>query len=192
MNAEQKKRLRELLKQKRRNLPPARRQEFDQAIHARLLQEVGQADPVFCYVSAGDEVNTRRVIDRLRQLGKTVLIPRLINRERMIAARFEGWEKLRVGELGILTPENDAEWQSPVDLCITPGLGFTPDGRRIGYGRGYYDKWFAGHPRTARTALCYECQVVATMPTDDTDVRVAKIITEKRVINCSESRIPNS
>ena len=87
-------------------------------------------------------------------------------------------------QLGILTPENDAEWQSPVDLCITPGLGFTPDGKRIGYGKGYYDKWFAAHPHTAKTALCYECQIVNDMPATDTDVRVDQIITERRVITC--------
>ena len=184
MSIDQKQHLRERLKQKRRHLAPEQRQEFDQAIHARLLQQVGQADPVFCYVSAGDEVNTHPIIDRLRQLDITVLIPRIVNREKMIAVRFIGWDKLRVGQLGILTPENDTEWQSPIEMCITPGLGFTLDGNRIGFGKGYYDKWFAGHPHTARSALCYECQLVDTIPTTETDVAVDQIITEKRTITC--------
>ena len=176
--------LREHLKLARQALSQQQRQEFDQAIHARLQARVEQGDTVFCYVSTDAEVNTRDVIDRLRTLGKTVLVPKIINMEKMIAVRFDGWENLRAGQLGILTPENDAEWQSPVDLSITPGLGFTLDGKRIGYGKGYYDKWFAAHPHTAKTALCYECQIVNDMPATDTDVRVDQIITERRVITC--------
>lgn len=176
--------LREYLKQTRGTLSPEQRREFDRAIHARLQAQVEAAGTVFCYVSTGVEVNTRVIIDQLRQLGKTVLIPRIIDRERMIAVRFDGWDKLQAGQLGILTPANNGEWQSRIDLCITPGLGFTPDGKRIGFGKGYYDKWFAAHPSTARTAICYECQIVDDMPITGTDVLVEKIITEKRVINC--------
>ena len=183
-SAQEKARLRDRLKRQKQLLSQQQRHVFDQAIHERLLLQSAQTGPVFCYVSVGDEVNTRPVIDRLRQWDKTVLIPRIVNREKMIAVRFSGWDRLKVGQLGILTPDSDEEWPGEVDLCITPGLGFTPDGRRIGYGRGYYDKWFAAHPRSARVALCYECQVVDDMPVTDTDVRVQKIITEKRVICC--------
>ena len=191
MISRQKARLRERLKQSRHALAPAQRSEFDRAIHARLPAHVDQAGTVFCYISAGDEVNTHPIIDHLRQSGKTVVVPRIVDRDRMIAVRFTGWADLRVGQLGILTPATDDEWQSGVDLCLTPGLGFTLDGRRIGYGRGYYDKWFAAYPRSARTALCHECQIVDDIPTTDTDVRVQKIITEKRVIDCNELRIRN-
>ena len=182
--AQEKAFLRERLKRKKQMLAQEQRQGFDQAIHERLLLQFAQAGTVFCYVSTGDEVNTHPVIDRLREIDRTVLIPRIVNREKMIAVRFTGWDRLRVGQLGILTPDSDEEWPGEPDLCITPGLGFTPDGRRIGYGRGYYDKWFAAHPRSARVALCYECQIVDDMPVTDTDMRVHKIITEKRVIRC--------
>ena len=186
MLTEQKTRLREHLKQKRRSLTREQRLEFDQAIYARLLEQVelGQVGSVFCYVSAGTEVNTHPLIDRLRQLGKTVVIPRIVSSEKMIAVPFDNWGELRVGQLGILTPDKYAEWQSGVDLCITPGLGFTPDGKRIGFGRGYYDKWFADHPHVARTALCYECQIVDAVPVTETDMTVDQIITEKRLISC--------
>ncbi len=181
---QQKALLRERLKQNRRTMARERRVEFDQAIYVRLQADIGQADTIFCYISAADEVNTHPIIDRLRQSGKTVVVPRIINYDKMIAVRFTDWADLRVGQLGILTPDTDDEWQSGVDLCITPGLGFTLDGKRIGFGKGYYDKWFAAHPHGARTALCYECQIVETIPTFETDIRVEKIITEQRVICC--------
>ncbi|MCY3751860.1 MAG: 5-formyltetrahydrofolate cyclo-ligase [Gammaproteobacteria bacterium] len=183
-SAQEKARLRQFLKQKRGELPQQLRPEYDRTIRERLLEQAAPAGTVFCYVSTDMEVDTRGIIDCLRQSGITVLIPRILNREKMIAAGFDGWNTLRAGQLGILTPDSDEEWPGEADLCITPGLGFTPDGRRIGYGRGYYDKWFAAHPRSARVALCYECQIVDDMPVTDTDMRVHKIITEKRVIRC--------
>ena len=182
--AQEKARLRQFLKQKRREPPQRLRSEYDRAIRECLTEQAAPAGTVFCYVSTDVEVDTRGIIDRLREAGKTVLVPRILNREKMIAVEFDGWDGLRAGQLGILTPDTDEEWPGEADLCITPGLGFTPDGRRIGYGRGYYDKWFAAHPRSARVALCYECQVVDDMPTSETDVAVHKIITEKRIISC--------
>ena len=190
-SAQEKARLREFLKQKRGGLRRRLRPELDRAIRERVLEQAAPAGTVFCYVSAEPEVDTRNIIDCLREASKTVLVPKILNREKMIAVEFDGWDGLRVGQLGILTPDTDEEWPGEADLCITPGLGFTPDGRRIGYGRGYYDKWFAAHPRSARVALCYECQVVDDMPTTDTDVRVEKIITEERVITCLELGIKN-
>ena len=188
--SEEKTLLRERLRQARGGLSPERRREYDQAIHARLKPCFRPAETIFCYVSTDIEVNTRVIIDGLSKQGKTVLVPRLVNRDYMIAVRFDGWETLQVGQLGILTPGNDEEWHAPVDLCITPGLGFTPDGKRLGYGKGYYDKWFATHPHTLRTALCYECQVVDDIPTTATDVAVHQVITEKRNISCSNFVIP--
>ena len=182
--AQEKARLRQFLKQKRRELPQRLRPEYDRAIRERLLEQAALAGTVFCYVSTEMEVDTRGIIDCLRRSGITVLIPRIFNRDKMIAVEFGGWHSLGVGQLGILTPDTEKEWPGEADLCITPGLGFTPDGRRIGYGRGYYDKWFAARPRSARVALCYECQIVDDMPVTGTDVRVQKIITERRIITC--------
>lgn len=182
--AQKKARLRQFLKQKRRELPQRPRPGYDRAIRERLLEQATPAGTVFCYVSTEMEVDTRSIIDCLRRSGKTVLVPRMLNREKMIAVEFDGWDGLRAGQLGILTPDSDEEWPGEADLCITPGLGFTRDGRRIGYGKGYYDKWFAAHPRSARAALCYECQIVDDIPTTDTDMRVHRIITEKRIICC--------
>ena len=188
MLVHQKARLREFLKQQRRSLTPARRLQLNLAVQARLAPRLEQADTIFCYVSTDLEVDTRGLIDELWQSGRTVLVPKILNREKMIAARFDGWDTLHAGPLGILAPDTDTAWPGEPDLCLTPGLGFSANGKRIGYGRGYYDKWFAAHPGSERVALCYECQLLEDIPVTDTDVRVEKIITEQRVIRCPESR----
>lgn len=185
--AERKAQLRERLQGRRRALSRQQRQEADHAIHARLLEqpEVERAGVVFCYVSAGAEVNTRPTIDALREQGKTVVIPVLVGGagNEMIAAGFDGWETLIPGQLGILAPREPVAWRGDIDLCLTPGLGFTPDGKRLGLGKGYYDAWFAAHPGVVKSALCYECQLAGAVPATARDVPVDKIITEKRVIS---------
>ena len=182
--------LREQLKQRRENLTQAQRLAFNQAIYRSLLQRAEAADTIFCYVSTEQEVDTRHIIEQLWQQNKTVLVPKLLAREKMIAVRCDGWEQLRPGQLGILTPEANEKWNAGVDLCITPGLGFTVAGQRIGYGRGYYDRWFSAHPRSARVALCHECQIVDDIPTSETDMAVDTIITEQRMIVCRPSKRP--
>ena len=180
---EQKAALRIQLKEKRRALGPEQRLEFSRASQTRLLEqdELRQARSVFCYLSTGAEVSTCDLIDRLLQLKKTVAIPKLSGGT-MRAAPFDSWQSLRPGQLGILTPMGDAEWREPIDLCVAPGLGFAPDGHRLGFGKGYYDQWFAAHPEAFKTALCYECQLVDRLPAAPWDAPMDKIITEKRAI----------
>ena len=180
---EQKVALRAQLKEKRRALGPEQRLEFSRAIQTRLLEqdELRQARSVFCYLSTGAEVDTRDLIDRLLQLKKSVAVPKLSG-GKMRAAPFDGWQSLRPGHLGILTPAGYAEWREPIDLCVAPGLGFAPNGHRLGFGKGYYDQWFAVHPEAFKTALCYECQLVERLPAAPWDAPMDKIITEKRAI----------
>ena len=103
----------------------------------------------------------------------------------MLAVPFDSWEALQPGQLGIPSPVATEPLATPVDVCITPGLGFSPTGGRLGYGRGYYDRWFASHPPLVKAALAYECQLLDNLPVDENDVPMDMIITEKRVIRIS-------
>ena len=71
---------------------------------------------------------------------------------------------------------------SEVHVSITPGLGFTLTGHRMGFGRGYYDKWFVQNKVKHKIALAFEAQLVDEIPVEDNDVLMDKIVTEKRVI----------
>ncbi len=66
-----------------------------------------------------------------------------------------------------------------VDLILVPGLAFTTDGLRLGRGGGYYDRLLASlPPRTRRIGVCFATQIVATLPTEPHDQRVARVVTE--------------
>ena len=75
-----------------------------------------------------------------------------------------------------------------LDVVIVPGLAFDADGRRLGFGGGYYDGAFgagksgSGHRRPALIGLAYDFQIVAHCPADDGDVPVDLVVTEARVL----------
>lgn len=68
---------------------------------------------------------------------------------------------------------------SELDLILVPGLAFTRDGRRLGRGKGYYDRLLANClPRTRRIGVCFETQIVAMLPEEPHDQRVDRVVTE--------------
>lgn len=181
---EQKQQLRSLLKQKRAALPAASRQAASAIITDKILAltAVRQARSVFIFISYGNEVDTHDLLKCFLKQGKRLAVPKILPEKTMIAVPFSAWEELVPGELGILTPRSNQADNGQFDVVITPGLGFTPSGVRIGYGRGYYDKWFASHSCGSRIAICFDTQIVDELPVDATDVSIDMIVTEKRVI----------
>jgi 5-formyltetrahydrofolate cyclo-ligase len=182
--AAQKTLLRTRLKGLRAEIPEHRRAKFSYAIACRLfeLEQVKTAQSFFIYISHGSEVDTHGIIKRLLATGKLVTVPKIINSDYMVANHFTSWEALRPGKLGILTPITSEPYRGVVDIAVTPGLGFTVEGYRLGFGAGYYDKWFATHVTGLKIALAYEGQIVEYIPRDDHDIPVDMIITEQRTI----------
>lgn len=182
--AERKRELRALLKQRRAALDRTVREQGSERIAARLfdLACLRSARRVFCYISFASEVDTHAVLRRLLGEGRQVVVPKILDRETMVAQPLGAWEDLTPGPLGILAPPDGPVWTEGVDVAITPGLGFTTRGDRIGFGAGYYDRWFAQHPVGCRVALAYECQLVDDLPSEPTDQRVDYVVTEDRLI----------
>jgi len=177
---EQKAEIRAKLKQIRATIPKHNRLIHSKIITQKILEldEIKAAQHVFIYISYASEVNTHDLINTLLKQGKNLAVPKIIKAEPMIATAFTGWDDLISDTLGILTPANTIPYPDTIDLVVTPGLGFTQSGYRIGYGRGYYDKWFAEHPVQQKIALAFEAQILDELPIDEFDIPVNKIITE--------------
>jgi 5-formyltetrahydrofolate cyclo-ligase len=180
----QKAELRAKLKQIRASIPAEIRADQSQAIQQKLasLEEIQTAHSIFLFISYGNEVHTHDLLKYFLKQGKTLAVPKILPEKTMIAVQFSQWEDLIPGELGILTPSGNTPYSGDFDVVITPGLGFTLQGHRIGYGRGYYDKWFASHNARNKIAIAFEAQLVDELPTDETDVPVDIVVTEERVI----------
>ncbi len=181
---QQKAKTRKRLKTARTELPQATRLDYSNSITEQVLRldEIKNAKIIFIYISYATEVNTHELIRALLAADKILAVPKIVDSDFMQAESFSCWEDLVPGELGILIPANSKPCSSPFDVALIPGLGFTLSGHRMGYGRGYYDKWFAQNKVSHKIALAYEAQLVEDIPIEDTDVSMQKIVTEKRVI----------
>lgn len=70
----------------------------------------------------------------------------------------------------------------PKALVITPGVGFSKDGSRVGYGAGYYDRFFAAEPDHMTVGICYEFQLFPAFETEKHDKKMAYIVTPEQTI----------
>lgn len=159
------------------------------ADHLYQLAAYRNAITVMFFISFGSEVDTRSMVEETISRGKQVLAPKAIKDTRdLVPSRVLNWEKdLSPGSYNI--PEPREETLRPfepekIDLLIVPGVAFDREKRRLGYGGGYYDRFFLRlNPKTALVALGFELQIVPEVPADRWDRRVDYIITEKRIIN---------
>ncbi len=147
------------------------------------LVELKKAQTVFTYLSFGNEVSTKELTNKLLKLNKTVCVPRIINGD-IKPIIIKSLDDLIKNKFGYYEPSSDFPIAKNVDICITPGLAFTKSGKRLGYGGGYYDRYFSSHPNVLKVALAFEAQVLKTLPTTDQDQLIDILITEKEIIKC--------
>jgi 5-formyltetrahydrofolate cyclo-ligase len=106
----------------------------------------------------------------------------------MCAAEFSSFKKsLRTGAYGILEPDLKkcvCILSKDIDLVLVPAVSFDACGHRIGYGKGYYDKWLKSFPKEKRVGLSFNFQVTDKLPFTKNDLKVSKVITEERIVSC--------
>lgn len=140
---EVKRALRRQLIEKRRNMPPALKSAADERIFQRLVPLLEAADIVLTYVSTDIEVDTRRVLQYCFDRGIPAAVPVSGDTE-LTFYKINSFSQLKVGRFGILEPVGGtAAVCSQRSLCIVPALCADGDGFRLGYGKGYYDRFIA-------------------------------------------------
>jgi len=177
---QEKRQLRAALQSARAGLSAHERAAEDAAVAqaARKLPEWRAARRWFVYLSGPEEVATTDLVDELlARAGTEVYAPVILSPGLMEARRLRDRRELQPGRYGIPAPLAGAAPQAPFEAILTPGLGFTPNGDRMGLGAGFYDRWFAAHPEGCRIALAYRCQLLARLPTEATDAAVHVLIT---------------
>lgn len=182
---EQKKQLRSEIKQRRSSLTEEDRGEMSQqiAIFLQEIPEFNHAKSVFCYISYLDEVETHLLISSFLQQNLALSVPKIMNKTEMLAIPLSDFSELEPDNLGILTPKSSIPATDSFDIVITPGLGFTEKGDRLGYGRGYYDRWFSKNKVETKIGIAFEIQIVDELPLEETDLPLDILVTEKRIID---------
>ncbi len=185
---EQKKQLRTDLKQRRTELPESKRTEMSQQIIKFLheIDEFNQAKSLFCYISYLSEVETSSLVSRILEQNLALAVPKIMGKTEMRAIPLKDLSDLEADKMGILTPKSSQVASDTFDIAITPGVGFTTKGDRLGYGRGYYDRWFSKNQVKTKIGLAFEVQIVDELPLEKTDLPLDILVTEERIIDLRE------
>jgi 5-formyltetrahydrofolate cyclo-ligase len=181
--------LREHLLAQRAMLTPAEIEQYSVVIAAYVC-----ALPAFCvshtvmvYMALPQEVQTRQIIIQARQLQKCVAVPVIRGQDLVAVALGEALTQLRRGRFGILEPCGTQRVIHPQEIgCIAvPGIAFDARGGRLGFGKGYYDRFLRQLPATTyRCGLAFGIQVVPCVPQALHDVCMHGIVTEQGCIPC--------
>lgn len=136
------------------------------------------AKTVLAYAALPDEVDTTTLLDQLLADGKTILLPKVIDHEKMEVRLYTGRNDLQEGAFHILEPIGlPFRNLSAIDVAIIPGMAFTRDGKRLGRGKGFYDRFLAQLPSsTVRIGICFPFQLIENIPTESHDLSMDKVI----------------
>ena len=140
-----------------------------------------EAKTVMTYVSFRSEPDTHRLINAALSAKKQVFVPVCQNDGAMAAAQIFSFCDLSPGRFGILEPTHFVPPKAGIDLCLVPGSVFDLGGGRIGYGRGFYDRFLRDNP-CLKIGLCFSFQILEAIPQGTTDVPLDGYVTEKGVI----------
>lgn len=134
------------------------------------------ASTIYGYLPYNQEVRTIPMLQRALDEGKRVAVPKVYGEE-MRFIYLEDLTQVSKGYAGIPEPIADAPVADDKRaLVLMPGLAFDPQGHRIGYGGGFYDRFLAREPHHPTLALCYEFQMQAHLDTEEFDIPVDTVL----------------
>ena len=152
--------------------------------HALRHQELTNTKFVYGYMALSWETGTSELIQYFFDHGVNIAFPRVEGSE-MEFYRVESMDDLESGTYKIMEPKKYCEkvdW--PDAVIMVPGIAFTRDGKRLGKGGGYYDKYLEKYPGHKTVGFAYDFQLVPELPTDVHDHSVDVMITEQDIFFC--------
>jgi len=180
--------IRNLMRTRRREVDPEEREEASAAIcdavwaRADVQAAVVAKHPFAVYLANDDEIDLAPLVERLWAADVTVAVPYWHAESGTYRlAIYTNASTLIEGFHGIMEPAETYDIApSDIGVWIVPGLAFTRDGRRIGYGGGWYDRYLAAAaPDAVALAVVYPFQILDDIPTDPNDRRVTDVVSTR-------------
>lgn len=185
MNTKQE--LRESMKIQLKGMPFPLYEDSSYRIAQRLYQDDfwENARVIAITISKAPEVDTLQIIRKAWEQGKRVVVPKCEHKTRTMdfreLTRFSQLESVYFGLFEPIASETERVSPGEIDLVVVPGLAFSMEGYRLGFGGGYYDRFLADYQ--GRTlSLAFKNQILANLPYEIHDIAVHKIITDYEVI----------
>ncbi len=187
---ESKETIRERILQMRKRAPELSLREMSGIICKKLttLPEYKQAKSIYTYVSFAGEVSTFPLIEAAWMDGKTVAVPRVIGSDTLQFIELTTWDQLEEGYFHVLEPVSGQRASDEEALLVMPGVAFDLMRHRIGYGKGFYDRYLSEHPSHTTAALSFDFALLASIPAEEHDRTPQIIVTEKRILSADDTR----
>lgn len=178
--------VRSLLKQQRMELPQHDVEVFSKGIAKKIVsleafQEVRQ---IYCYLPILNEVDTEELIDMCYYMHKKVAVPKVVG-DSMEFYNLTAKSSLQMSKFHVLEPVNGEKPDETVlGLMLVPGVAFDKRGYRIGYGKGYYDRYLKNKDHLITVGMAYDFQVKDEICEGEYDVPLHTIVTQKSIYYC--------
>ena len=179
----------------REQLPFDTRAAYSAAIIERLLQlpEYRQANAVLGYMNFGAEFTSSLWVARVLAEGKRMALPKVNHHTDQLDLYWvdDLENQLAPGLWGIREPVVECCERlgafNEIEFILLPGVAFTRDGARLGYGKGYYDKLLARmQHKPTLAAAAFALQLVERIPQEATDCKIEWLVTENATIDCGK------
>ena len=148
------------------------------------LEEWKKAKTIGITISIPPEISTVRIIEQAWREGKSIAVPKCYPEEKtMDFKKITSFNQLESVYFGLLEPIEETKKASveELDVLVVPGLAFSREGYRLGFGGGYYDR-FLSHFRGKTLALTYDVQLINDLPIEVHDIAVGKLITPTKIL----------
>ena len=114
------------------------------------------------------------------KMGKTVAVPR-VEDDDMVYYEIKDFSTLKSGYFGIMEPDGGKVCTREEGFLLVPGVAFDPARHRVGYGKGFYDRFLAAHPGFTTVAAAFEFQLFDAVPFEETDILPQMLVTEQKI-----------
>jgi 5-formyltetrahydrofolate cyclo-ligase len=146
----------------------------------KKIESFRNAQKIGAYYPIGSEVPTQDIIQEALSEGKEIFLPKVIGKN-IEFRKIEGFDDLENGSFDIMEPRSECPADNNLDVILVPTVGISPNGVRLGYGQGFYDR-FLSENKIETISLTLEKQIVKNIPRSDHDMIINWIVTEDRVI----------
>jgi len=173
-----KKSLRQQIRQLKKEHTPEQLRAQSEIIMQKLAEhpDFQAAERVMLYASLPDEVQTLSFLETWKTR-KQIILPTVVGDD-IIPVELTADCEMVEGDFHILEPESHP-YTGPLDLIVVPGMAFDREGHRLGRGKGYYDRFLIKYPDVKTIGICFDFQLLESVPAEPHDQVIGEILTLK-------------
>ncbi|WP_129408828.1 5-formyltetrahydrofolate cyclo-ligase [Marinitoga lauensis] len=172
--------IRKMMLKKRLNLEKSLYDKYSILITERILKYLNDLNfkSIAMYYPFRNEVNLLSLIETLKN--KEILFPKVKGKD-MNFIKITSLNDFEKGNFGIMEPRGES-YNKEIDIFLVPGVAFDKKLYRLGYGGGYYDRYFSNHKKGFLIGVAFDFQILNELPIFEHDIKMDIIITEKRIL----------